>query len=184
MPGRFSPRPHRRHPADLYTCNGTGVQQWLLGPAGELINPESCKCLDDLGDRAVSGTKLILRACSRTAGEAGLPADRPYAARPGRSGAWPRSRDWPARGAGQRTLQACLRGGWPIPRPRMRHPAWFLSLTPPGCGWPSPGLPAGCGGISLPVSAPRNSPRLRPWKGWARCGSATSPLPRASHRRR
>jgi beta-glucosidase len=47
---------------DLYTCNGTGAQQWQAQSNGELVNPESGKCLDDTGFGG-SGTQVQIWAC-------------------------------------------------------------------------------------------------------------------------
>ena len=48
---------------DLYTCNGTGAQQWQAQSNGELVNPESGKCLDDTGFGG-SGTQVQIWACT------------------------------------------------------------------------------------------------------------------------
>ena len=48
---------------DLYACNGTGAQVWSPQPDGELLNPQSGKCLDDTGS-GPSGTDLVLYDCS------------------------------------------------------------------------------------------------------------------------
>ena len=47
---------------DLYTCNGTGAQVWVPQSNGELVNPQSGKCLDDTGWGG-SGTQLQIWAC-------------------------------------------------------------------------------------------------------------------------
>jgi beta-glucosidase len=47
---------------DLYTCNGTGAQVWEPQSNGELINPNSGKCLDDTGFGG-SGTQVQIWAC-------------------------------------------------------------------------------------------------------------------------
>jgi hypothetical protein len=47
---------------DLYTCNGTGAQVWVPQSDGELVNPQSGKCLDDTGWGG-SGTQLQIWAC-------------------------------------------------------------------------------------------------------------------------
>ena len=47
---------------DLYTCNGTGAQQWQAQSNGELVNPESGKCLDDTGFGG-SGTQVQIWSC-------------------------------------------------------------------------------------------------------------------------
>jgi hypothetical protein len=47
---------------DLYTCNGTGAQVWIPQSNGELINPQSGKCLDDTSWGG-SGTQLQIWDC-------------------------------------------------------------------------------------------------------------------------
>lgn len=51
---------------DLYTCNGTGAQDWVAQPSGDLVNPQSGKCLEDNGNGA-SGTQLIIDNCNGAA---------------------------------------------------------------------------------------------------------------------
>jgi chitinase len=53
---------------DLYTCNGTGAQVWEPQSNGELLNPESGKCLDDTGYGG-SGTHVQIWACADTANQ-------------------------------------------------------------------------------------------------------------------
>ena len=48
---------------DLYTCNGTAAQNWQPLSNGELVNPESGKCLDDTAFGG-SGTGLIIYDCN------------------------------------------------------------------------------------------------------------------------
>jgi chitinase len=48
---------------DLYTCNGTGAQVWVPQSNGELLNPNSGKCLDDTGFGG-SGTQVQIWACA------------------------------------------------------------------------------------------------------------------------
>jgi chitinase len=48
---------------DLYTCNGTAAQVWQHQSNGELINPNSGKCLDDTGFGG-SGTQVQIWACA------------------------------------------------------------------------------------------------------------------------
>jgi hypothetical protein len=50
---------------DLYQCNGTGAQDWTA-TSGELVNPESGKCLTDPSSGPI-GTQLALEACTGTA---------------------------------------------------------------------------------------------------------------------
>jgi hypothetical protein len=51
---------------DLYTCNGTGAQQWTAGSNGSLVNPESSLCLDDPSASTTAGTQLQLYGCNNT----------------------------------------------------------------------------------------------------------------------
>ena len=48
---------------DLYACNGTGAQSWVHQSNGELVNPNSGKCLDDTGFGG-SGTQVQIWACA------------------------------------------------------------------------------------------------------------------------
>jgi hypothetical protein len=47
----------------LYTCNGTGAQQFVLNGAGDLVNPQSTRCVDIGGWNGNDGAKLILWDC-------------------------------------------------------------------------------------------------------------------------
>jgi hypothetical protein len=53
---------------DLYTCNGTGAQTWQAQSNGELVNPNSGKCLDDTGYGG-SGTQVQIWACADTSNQ-------------------------------------------------------------------------------------------------------------------
>jgi chitinase len=53
---------------DLYTCNGTGAQTWEPQSNGELLNPESGKCLDDTGYGG-SGTQVQIWTCDDTSNQ-------------------------------------------------------------------------------------------------------------------
>jgi beta-glucosidase len=53
---------------DLYTCNGTAAQNWQPLSSGEVINPESGKCLDDTAFGG-SGTGLIIYDCNSGANQ-------------------------------------------------------------------------------------------------------------------
>ncbi|WP_370384237.1 ricin-type beta-trefoil lectin domain protein [Catenulispora sp. GAS73] len=53
---------------DLYTCNNTGAQDWVAQPGGQLVNPQSGKCLDDAGDGG-SGTQLVIDYCGQGTGQ-------------------------------------------------------------------------------------------------------------------
>ncbi|MEZ0095055.1 hypothetical protein ABH925_006254 [Streptacidiphilus sp. EB129] len=48
---------------DLYACNGTGAQVWSPQPDGQLVNPQSGKCLEDPGS-GPSGTGLVIYDCT------------------------------------------------------------------------------------------------------------------------
>jgi chitinase len=48
---------------DLYDCNGTAAQVWQHQSNGELLNPNSGKCLDDTGFGG-SGTQVQIWACA------------------------------------------------------------------------------------------------------------------------
>ena len=48
---------------DVYDCNGSGAQTWTAQPSGELVNPQSGKCLEDNGS-GPSGTQLIIYDCN------------------------------------------------------------------------------------------------------------------------
>ena len=48
---------------DLYTCNGTVAQVWDPQSNGELVNPNSGKCLDDTGFGG-SGTQVQIWSCA------------------------------------------------------------------------------------------------------------------------
>jgi chitinase len=53
---------------DLYDCNGTGAQTWVPQANGELLNPNSGKCLDDTGYGG-SGTQVQIWSCADTANQ-------------------------------------------------------------------------------------------------------------------
>ena len=53
---------------DLYPCNGTGAQVWEPQSNGELLNPNSGKCLDDTGYGG-SGTQVQIWACADTSNQ-------------------------------------------------------------------------------------------------------------------
>ena len=53
---------------DLYTCNGTAAQVWVPQSNGELLNPNSGKCLDDTGFGG-SGTQVQIWACADSANQ-------------------------------------------------------------------------------------------------------------------
>jgi beta-glucosidase len=53
---------------DLYTCNGTAAQVWQPQSNGELLNPNSGKCLDDTGYGG-SGTQVQIWTCGDTSNQ-------------------------------------------------------------------------------------------------------------------
>jgi beta-glucosidase len=53
---------------DLYTCNGTAAQVWEPQSNGELVNPNSGKCLDDTGYGG-SGTQVQIWTCDDTSNQ-------------------------------------------------------------------------------------------------------------------
>lgn len=44
--------------AVLLPCNGSGSQQWRPKSGGQLVNPQSGRCLDDLGSSTTNGKQL------------------------------------------------------------------------------------------------------------------------------
>jgi Alginate lyase/Ricin-type beta-trefoil lectin domain len=54
--------------ADIYTCNGTAAQVWQPQSNGELLNPNSGKCLDDTGYGG-SGTQAQIWTCDDTSNQ-------------------------------------------------------------------------------------------------------------------
>jgi hypothetical protein len=48
----------------LYTCNGTGAQQWTHTSANDMVNLGSGKCLDATGNSSADGTRLQIWSCS------------------------------------------------------------------------------------------------------------------------
>jgi hypothetical protein len=53
---------------ELWTCDGGANQVWQPQSNGELVNPQSGKCLDDAGGGG-AGTQLILYTCSDAANQ-------------------------------------------------------------------------------------------------------------------
>ncbi|MBR7830554.1 ricin-type beta-trefoil lectin domain protein [Actinospica sp. MGRD01-02] len=53
---------------DLYDCNGTAAQTWVPQSNGELLNPNSGKCLDDTGYGG-SGTQVQIWSCADTSNQ-------------------------------------------------------------------------------------------------------------------
>src|SRR5580698_8201632 len=61
---------------DLYTCNGTAAQVWEPQSDGELLNPNSGKCLNDTGNGG-SGTQVEILSCADTANQVWALPDGP-----------------------------------------------------------------------------------------------------------
>jgi hypothetical protein len=53
----------------LYTCNGTGAQQWTPQSNGELVNAGSGKCLDDTNMSTTPGTQSQIWSCAGSANQ-------------------------------------------------------------------------------------------------------------------
>jgi chitinase len=53
---------------DYYPCNGTAAQVWVPQSNGELLNPNSGKCLDDTGYGG-SGTQVQIWSCADTSNQ-------------------------------------------------------------------------------------------------------------------
>jgi Ricin-type beta-trefoil lectin domain len=49
---------------DLYECNGTGAQQWVVNSAGDIVNPQANKCLDATGNNSANSTQLQIWTCT------------------------------------------------------------------------------------------------------------------------
>lgn len=62
--------------AALLSCNGSGSQQWRPKSGGQLVNPQSGRCLDDPGFSSTNGTQLDIWDCAGSANEQWTP---PYA---------------------------------------------------------------------------------------------------------
>jgi Ricin-type beta-trefoil lectin domain/Fungal chitosanase of glycosyl hydrolase group 75 len=52
----------------LYTCNGTGAQQWIWS-GSTLVNPSSGRCLDVTGASTTNGAKVQIYDCNSTAAQ-------------------------------------------------------------------------------------------------------------------
>jgi hypothetical protein len=48
----------------LWTCNGTGAQQFTLNGAGDIVNAQSGKCPDIQSFNTADGAKLIQWTCT------------------------------------------------------------------------------------------------------------------------
>ncbi|HEV2641048.1 MAG TPA: ricin-type beta-trefoil lectin domain protein [Actinocrinis sp.] len=54
---------------DLWTCNGGANQVWQPQANGELLNPQSGKCLDDPGSTTTPGTQVEIWDCNNGANQ-------------------------------------------------------------------------------------------------------------------
>lgn len=62
----------------LWSCDGTGSQQWEPGPSGSLVNPHSGLCLDDSAADTTPGNPIQTYDCNSTGAQSwNLPADQP-----------------------------------------------------------------------------------------------------------
>jgi hypothetical protein len=53
----------------LYTCNGTGAQQFTLTAAGDLVNLAANRCVDIKDWNGADGARLQLWDCAGTANQ-------------------------------------------------------------------------------------------------------------------
>jgi hypothetical protein len=62
------------NPIDLYSCNGTGAQEWVVGTGvvgtgGTLTNAVNGKCITAENGNRANGTPLVLYACNGSRGQ-------------------------------------------------------------------------------------------------------------------
>ena len=69
MPGRLRRRPADGTKIQLWTCNGTGAQNWAAQADGTLRNPQSGKCLDVSGNNSADSTLVHLWTCTGAANQ-------------------------------------------------------------------------------------------------------------------
>lgn len=53
----------------LYDCNGTGAQQWVLQSDGSIKNPQSGRCMDSPSGATANGTRLQIWDCNGSAAQ-------------------------------------------------------------------------------------------------------------------
>ena len=53
----------------LWTCNGTGAQQWTYSAGHDLVNPQANKCLDVTGNNSANATRLQIWTCTGAANQ-------------------------------------------------------------------------------------------------------------------
>ena len=56
-------------PVQVWSCTGAANQEWMIGPADEIVNVNSGKCLADPGNTTTNGTQLVLEDCYGLSGE-------------------------------------------------------------------------------------------------------------------
>ena len=56
-------------PVQLYACNGSGAQQFVLSGAGDLVNPQANRCVDIKDWNGADGGRLQLWDCAGTANQ-------------------------------------------------------------------------------------------------------------------
>jgi hypothetical protein len=61
------------NPEDIYTCNGTGAQEWAHLDTGAFYNPPSGKCLDGRANK--NGTQIAIWQCNYTADQTWIAPD-------------------------------------------------------------------------------------------------------------
>ncbi|HEY0687860.1 MAG TPA: ricin-type beta-trefoil lectin domain protein, partial [Kribbella sp.] len=53
----------------LWTCNGSGAQQWTYTSGRDLVNPQANKCLDVTGNNSANATPLQIWTCTGAANQ-------------------------------------------------------------------------------------------------------------------
>ena len=53
----------------LWTCNGSGAQQWTYTSGRDLVNPQADKCLDATDNSSANNTRLQLWSCTGAANQ-------------------------------------------------------------------------------------------------------------------
>ncbi|MZE74006.1 RICIN domain-containing protein, partial [Streptomyces sp. SID5789] len=48
----------------LWDCNGSAAQRWVVTGARDIVNPQADKCLDVSGNNSANGTRLQIWTCS------------------------------------------------------------------------------------------------------------------------
>ncbi|NED85177.1 ricin-type beta-trefoil lectin domain protein, partial [Streptomyces sp. SID11233] len=53
----------------LWDCNGSGAQQWVVTGAKDIVNPQADKCVDATDNSSANGTRAQLWTCAGTANQ-------------------------------------------------------------------------------------------------------------------